>query len=173
MPVPIVVPPAPLLGTPAGGNLHAALLAIARAQSIDPIAAQTASFQYVKAVQQLRSGDVAGADRTALEALSTASQAQVAPLAPALAATGGLTAAAPQRPGLGGGLYGADAPIIDAESFVALARGAIDECGARHDRRVAAARAAYARAQRDFANRDWQATRADAKAAIDACPRTP
>jgi hypothetical protein len=170
-PVPVVLPHAPPPFTSVGSNLYAARLAIARAQQLNPQAAQTASFQYVKAVQQYRSGNLAGADITARQALSTAAQAQAPVSSPASVPTPALAAAPPQQPGLAGGLYGADAAAIDADSFLALARGTLDACAARHDRRLAGAQADYARAEQDFALRNWQATRADAKAAIDACAK--
>jgi hypothetical protein len=172
-PVPIVLPHAPPPLTSVGSSLYAARLAIARAQGVNPQAAQTASFQYVKAVQQYRSGNLAGADITARQALSTAAQAQVPMSAPAAVPAPALVPAPPQQPGLAGGLYGADAAAIDADSFLALARGTLDDCTARHDRRLAGAQADYARAEQDFARRNWQATRADAKAAIDACAHAP
>jgi len=170
--VPMVLPqaPPPLGGT--SSTLFAAQLAIARAQAIDPHAAQTAAFAYTKAVQQYRSGNFAGANVSALQALSTASQAQVRPSDPAPLPTPALfPTPGAQLPGSGGGLYGGDAPAIDADSFLALARGTLDACAARHDRRLAAAQADYARAEQDFALRNWQATRVDAKAAIDACAK--
>ena len=61
--------------------------------------------------------------------------------------------------------------MVDADSFLALARGMLDDCAARHDRRLAAAQAHYAAAERDFAAQNWEATRLDAKAAIDACAK--
>jgi hypothetical protein len=171
--VPIVLPHAPLPLSGTSSTLFAAQLAIARAQAIDPHAAQTAAFAYTTAVQQFRSGNFAAARISALQALSTASQAQVRlsqPAPPPLPAIAPATA--PQKPGLGGGLYGADAPAIDADSFLALARGTLDSCAARHDHRLAAAQAEFARAEQDFAQRNWQATRVDAKAAIDACAKS-
>jgi hypothetical protein len=171
VPVPIVLPHAP---PPLGGTssaLFAAQLAIARAQAIDPHAAQNASFAYAVAVRQYRSGNFAGARISALQALSTASQVQVQPSVPAPVPAPALVPAAPQKPGLGGGLYGADAPVIDADSFLALARGTLDACSARHDRRFAAAQAHYARAEQDFALGNWEATRVDTRAAIDACAK--
>jgi hypothetical protein len=169
--VPIVLSHAlPIVDT-ATGALYSAMLAIGRAQQINPNAAQTASFQYFHAVQQYESGNIAGARRSALEALSTAGQAQVEPIAPAALPAPALVPAPAQLPGLAGGLYGADAPAIDADAFLALARGVIDDCAARHDRRLAAARQQLAAAERDFAARDWQATRGTAKAAIDACAK--
>jgi hypothetical protein len=170
--VPIVLPHPPPVTDVVTSTFATALLAITRAQQIDPAAAQTASFQYVAALQQYRSGNVAAARITALEALSTASQAQVRATTPAVAPTPGLVSAAPQLPGLAGGPYGGDAPAIDAASFLALARGIIDDCAARHDHRVSTARAHYAQAQNDFDLRDWEATRTDAKAAIDACAKS-
>ncbi|MGD0475236.1 MAG: hypothetical protein ABSB70_18765 [Candidatus Velthaea sp.] len=170
-PVPIVLPQAPPPLGATGSTLFAARLAIARAAQIDPQAAQTASFVYVKAVQQYRSGNIAGANASALQALSTASQAQVLPAVPAPVPAASLAPAATQQPGVAGGLYGADAAAIDADSFLALARGTLDDCAARRDHRLAAAQSHYAQAEHDFALRNWQATRVDAKAAIDACAK--
>jgi hypothetical protein len=167
--VPIVLPPPPPVTNAATSTLSSALLAIAQAQSVNPSAAQTASFQYIAALQQYRSGNVAAARISALAALSTASQAQVRVEAPAPLPTPALVSAPAQLPGTEGGLYGADAPAIDAGSFLALARGIISDCATRHDHRLAAARAAFTRAQNDFAARNFEATRLDAKAAIDAC----
>jgi hypothetical protein len=170
-PVPILLPQAPPITSSTGSTLYSAMLAIARAQQINPQAAQTASFQYVQAVQQFRSGNTAAANISALQALSTAAQAQVQSSPPAPLPTPPLVPAPAQVPGLAGGLYGGDAPVIDADSFLALARGTIDDCAARRDRRLAAAQQHYAQAQQDFARGNWQATRVDAKAAIDACAK--
>jgi hypothetical protein len=170
-PVPILLPQAPPITSSTGSTLYSAMLAIARAQQINPQAAQTASFQYVQAVQQFRSGNAAAANISALQALSTAAQAQVQSSPPGPLATPPLVPAPAQVPGLAGGLYGGDAPVIDADSFLALARGTIDDCAARRDRRLAAAQQHYAQAQQDFARGNWQATRVDAKAAIDACAK--
>ncbi len=167
--MPIVLPQAPPPLGATGSTLFAARLAIARAAQIDPQAAQTASFVYVKAVQQYRSGNIAGANASALQALSTASQAQVLPAVPAPVPAASLAPAATQQPGVAGGLYGADAAAIDADSFLALARGTLDDCAARRDHRFAAAQSHFAQAEHDFALRNWQATRIVAKAAIDAC----
>jgi hypothetical protein len=168
-PVPIVLPAPPPSTNLTGSALWSARLAIARAQLIDPQAAQTAAFQYVQAVQQFRSGDATAAHISALAALATAGGAQVLSIGAAAQAVQPLVSAPAQLPGLAGGLYGADAAAIDADSFLALGRGTIDDCKARHDRRLAAAQAHLARAEQDFAARNWSATRSDAKAAIDAC----
>jgi hypothetical protein len=146
-PVPIVLPQPPPVVNPASGTLYDALLAIERARAVNPQAAQNAAFAYVGAVQQYRSGNFAAARISALQALSIAGTAQVPVV------TG------PALP----------APAIDADSFLALARGTLDDCAARHDHRLSGARAKLAQAEHDFASRDWQATRRDAKAAIDAC----
>ncbi len=169
-PVPIVLPAPPPVSNQTSSALFDAMLAVSRAQLTNPQAAQTASFQYFTAVQQYRSGDFRAARRSALEALSTASQPALgadahAPPAPIL------PPGATQLPGTQGGLYGADAPAIDADTFLALARGTIDDCAARHDRRLAQAQARYAEAVRAFAARNWETTRIAAKAAIDACAK--
>jgi hypothetical protein len=171
VPVPIVLPRALPITDAASSTLFSAMLAIARARQIDPQAAQTASFQYTQAVQQYRSGNVRGARLSALQALSTADSAQVRPVAPAPISSAAAGAAPVQVPGLAGGLYGADAPVVDAAAFLALARGIIDDCAARRDRRLADAQQHYARAQQDFSQHNWQATRIDAKATIDACAK--
>jgi hypothetical protein len=170
--IPIVLPPPPRTTSQAGSTLISALLSIANAQRIDPRAAQTASFQYVQAVQQYRSGNFAAAKISALAALSTAAQAQVENNVPApVPPNPALVSGAGQLPGLAGGLYGGDAPAIDADAFLALARGTIDDCAARRDRRLGAAESHYDRAKQDFSRRDWEAARIDAKAAIDACAK--
>ena len=128
-PVPIVLPAPPPSTNLTGSALWSARLAIARAQLIDPQAAQTAAFQYVQAVQQFRSGDATAAHISALAALATAGGAQVLSIGAAAQAVQPLVSAPAQLPGLAGGLYGADAAAIDADSFLALdAKAAIDAC---------------------------------------------
>ncbi len=168
-PVPIVLPRPPAAVNGTATALLDAMLAIGRAQQNNPQAAQTAAFQYVQAVQQYRIGNIAGANASALQALSIAGAAAVPRVAPAAPATPNAGEAAAQLPGTAGGLYGGDAPAIDADSFLALARGLLGDCAARHDRRLAGAQRHLAQAQQDYTARDWQATRRDAKAAIDAC----
>jgi hypothetical protein len=168
-PVPIGLPPPPVASA-LNDTFLSALLAIGQAQQIDVQAAQAASFQYVQAVQQYRSGNAAEARRSALQALATARAAQIRPLTPAVP-TPVIAAAPPQQPGTAGGLYGGDAPAIDADSFLALARGMIADCGTRDAHRSADAKAHLARAEADFAARNWAATRRDAKAAIDTCAK--
>ena len=171
-PIPIILPaPPPAVNHQTSSTLFDAMLAISRAQQNNPQAAQTAAFQYFTAVQQYRSGNFNAAQRSALEALSTASQPAPgidphAPPAPIL------PPGATQLPGTQGGLYGADAAAIDADTFLALARRTIDECAARHDRRLGQAQLQYADAARAFAARNWEQTRRAAKAAIDACAKS-
>jgi len=167
--VPIALPTPPPSTSALGSTFASALLAISEAEQIDPQAAQNASFAYVQAAQQYRAGNFTAARVTLLSAFATASAAQVRVLAPTPLPTPALVSTPPQLPGTAGGLYGGDAPAIDAASFIALARGTIDDCTARHDRRLSTAQSHFAAAQADFAARNWEATRADAKAAIDAC----
>lgn len=169
-PIPIVVPKAPPITNQASSALFDAMLAISRAQQANPQAAQTASFEYAHALQQYRSGNIDGARRSALQSVRTASQPGVT-LGPQAAPSVPLGPAATQLPGLQGGLYGADAPAIDADSFLALARGILAECAARHDPALAAAQKSYVLATRDFAAQNWQRTRSDAKAAISTCAK--
>ncbi len=170
-PIPIVLPPPPAVVDSTSNAFSSAWLAIAQAQQMNPQAAQTASFAYVHAVQQYRSGNFAGARESALQALSIASGAQVRAIVPEPLPTAALVSVPAQVPGLAGGLYGADAAAIDAGSFIALARGILDDCAARHDRRLAGAQTHFAQAQADYAAGNFNATRTDAKAAIDACAK--
>jgi len=167
---PMVYPPlvAPLLlaATPPNANsslLLATLLAISRAQQTNPQAALNASFAYAKSLERYRVGDINAANASALDALATANanaQSVVQPLpAPAYA-----------PPALSRTeLYGASAPAIDAEAFLALTRNQLTECAARKSPELHQAQAHYRQAEAANAAHAWQAVRRDSKAAIDAC----
>jgi hypothetical protein len=164
-PVPLApsVLPAPPAGTSATEvHLFDAMMAIVRAQQSNPQAAQTASFAYVKALQQYHIGDLTGADASAVRALGIASAAAVIPLA--VAPVQPMTLGTPPRAPLS--LAGASPASIDADAFLALARSELATCpaGAR-----AAASADYARAATAFTASNFEATRRAAKAVIDRC----
>lgn len=166
-PLPLPIPPAQTNST--GFLLFDTMLAIARRQQAQPAAAQAATFAYTKALERYRSGDLAGADRAAIEALAALARAPQG--APAPVASAPFVAPAPPRASLSGGSYGADAPTIDAEAFLALTRGALRDCAERRSPNLPAAQAAYAQAERALAARNPQAVRIGAKAAIDLCAR--
>lgn len=140
-----------------------AMLAISRAQQQNPQAAQTASFAYAKALERLRAGDISAADANALDAWSQALRTAV----PAPLPVPSPPLLAPREPSIG--LYGADAPAIDADAFLALTRGQLARCAARKAPQLPQAQAHYAAALKDFAARNYQGTRLESRAAIDAC----
>lgn len=158
VPPPIVLPAPPPGGGSANALLFDALLSIARAQAANPPAAQTAAFAYMKAIQQARVGDLNGARASARDAI-----VQSSPLAPVAIPTIAPYSAPiiAQRP-----LFGGSAAAIDAAAFLALTRGQLAAC---RERVAPAARLRYARAQADFAAQKYEATRVDARAAIDLC----
>src|SRR6185312_11070904 len=122
---PLIIPKPPPVTNQTSSLMFNAMLAISRAQLTNPAAAQTASFAYTKALEQYRRGDLNGANASALDALSTAGMyavpvPQVVPV-PQLV----FPSVSHQA------LYGANAPAIDADAFLALTRGQLMECAAR------------------------------------------
>ncbi|GAC1408830.1 MAG: hypothetical protein NVSMB64_17430 [Candidatus Velthaea sp.] len=160
---PILIPPAPPIANATSSRIFDAALAIGRAQLTDPQAAQNASFAYAMALARYRAGDLGGADVQAVYAIIQAQQsAEVRPGPVPMPPF-----ASPRAPRTS--LYGADAPAIDADAFLALTRNQLNECAARKSPALSESKVYYAQAQRDFAARNWQAVRIEAKAAIDAC----
>jgi hypothetical protein len=117
---PLPNPPPP--GGPASSTIFDAMLAIARATTTNPAAAQQATFSYQAAIQQNNIGDF---DRARMSALSAIGQTMPVPLpAPSVMAPSIPQPFYYQMPLLHG------ATQADAESFVALARRATMTCGA-------------------------------------------
>lgn len=156
----------PLAAPPAGPNAGAivdAMLAISRAAQSNPTGAQAASFSYAKAIERYRVGDIGAAQREALFAISqTTQQPFPTAVAPAISI---LTVPAPtmRLPLI------ASPAAIDADAFLALARGAVARCAERGDPHTASATARLAAAANANAAGRFQTVRSEARAAIDDC----
>ena len=162
--VPISQPP------PYGANQTANLLfqtqlAISRAASANPQAAQSAALSYQQAVQRYNAGDVTAARTAALQALMSAN-AQVPHPIPTLRAL---------PPTSGGALgplvnvNGGNVAAIDAQAFIGQARGAVAACVTANDPHTAQAETQLAAALRAEGANDYNAVRAAAKKAVDLC----
>jgi hypothetical protein len=165
--VPAPLPQPPPRVTPTSQLLVNTNRAILRAQTVNPNLAQSAAFGYVRALQQYRAGDTAGANASAIEALSLASRAQLAPVA-----APGVRPFTPDEvlPETILERSGPNAPQLDANQFLAVARGALMACRDRHDNvDLALAQNAYDQAQQAYRTGNYETTRFEAQAAIGAC----
>jgi hypothetical protein len=142
-----------------------AMMAVARAAQTNPQNAQAAALSYQQAVQRYRMGDVQGARAAALQAMFSATRFEPQPLAvltPLPAASYGANVA---RPFPIAGSVGQ----IDADAFVAQARGAVANCVAAHAPNTAQAQEQLAAGERAAKAANFIAARAAAKAAVDLC----
>lgn len=160
---PLILPKSVPVTNQTSSLMFNAMLAISRAQLTNPAAAQTAAFAYTKALEQYRRGDLSGASASALNASSTAGMYAVP--APQIVPQPQLILPSVSRQAL----YGANAPAIDADAFLALTRGQLMDCAARKSPQLAKAEDKYTLAVRDFAAANYEAVRRDSKAAIDLC----
>jgi len=159
---PLILPKSVPVTNQTSSLMFNAMLAISRAQLTNPAAAQTAAFAYTKALEQYRRGDLSGASASALNASSTAGMYVPAPQ---IVPQPQLILPSVSRQAL----YGANAPAIDADAFLALTRGQLMDCAARKSPQLAKAEDKYTLAVRDFAAANYEAVRRDSKAAIDLC----
>lgn len=161
--VPIGRPPAP--GRPTANLVLDAMLAAARAASVNPSAAAAASLNSSAAIERYNMGDDAGARSAALQALIEANRLPYTQN-PVLKSTIPQTSVLQTNPfPLAGGTVGS----VDANAFVAQARGAVAACASRNSPNTAAAEARLAAAQRDNKAANYVAVQADARAAVDLC----
>lgn len=160
---PIGAPPAP--GRPTANLVLDAMLGAARAASINPSGAQSASLNASAAIQRYTTGDLNGARAAAIQALIQANQ--LPPTAnPILRSTIPQTSALQTQPfPLPGGTVAA----VDANAFVAQARGAVAACASRNSPNTAAATRQLDAAVRDEKAGRYQAVRTEARAAVDLC----
>jgi hypothetical protein len=161
--VPIGTPPAP--GTPTANLILDAMLATARAASINPSASQAASLHTSAALQRYNMGDFNGARSAAIQALIEANR--VPPTSIAV-----LRSTIPQTSALRVAPFpiaGASVAALDAEAFVAQARGAVAACRSRNSPNSAAAVQRLAAAERDVQAGRYQTVRIEARDAVDLC----
>jgi hypothetical protein len=156
------VPNAPTPGTNQTATLlFNAQLAVSQAATQNAQNAQAAAIAYQQAIQRYQVGDLTGARTAALQALITAHQVvpqPVATIAPLNAA-----AVAPAGPLIG------NVPQIDAEAFVAAARGAVAACVNAHDPNLKAAEVQLAAAERAERSGKYNDARSAARNAVNLC----
>jgi hypothetical protein len=161
--VPIGTPPAP--GRPTANLVLDAMLAAARAASINPTASQTATLQANAAIQRYNMGDVNGARSAAIQALIEANRMPQTNI-PVLVSTIPQTSALQTQPfPLAGGSIAA----LDANAFIAQARGAVAACTQQHSANTTAATQHLNAALGDEKSGKYQNVRTEAKAAVDLC----
>jgi len=161
--VPAGTPPAP--GRPTANLVLDAMLASARAASLNPSAAQSASLNAAAAVQRYNMGDLNGARSAAIQALIEANRLPQTPI-PVLQSTIPQTSALHTQPFL---IPGGSVAAVDANAFVAQARGAVAACAQRNASQTAAATQHLNAAIGDEKAGRYQAVGTEARAAVDLC----
>jgi hypothetical protein len=161
---PIGTPPSPG-ANPTADLVLSAMMATARAASVNPQGAASASLNTNAAIQRYNMGDVNGARSAAIQALIQANSMPPNPI-PILQSTIPQTSAMQTRPFP---LPGGSIAAIDANAFVAQARGALANCQAVHSANTNAAAANVTAAERDERAGRYQNVRAEARTAVDLC----
>ncbi|HTW83116.1 MAG TPA: hypothetical protein VMD91_03480 [Candidatus Sulfotelmatobacter sp.] len=155
--------PQPQPGTNSTATLlFNAMMSIARAAATNPQAASAATLNYSVALQRYGSGDLNGAQASAIRAMIQANTPQttaiptIAPLVPN------------EHPRVD--TYPANSMAqIDADAMVAQARGAVAACTAKRSPDTRRANDLLANAQKEDLAGLWLNAKMDAKAAIDLC----
>ena len=160
-----VVPPGPPPGQPTANLILDAMLATARAASVNPGAAQSASLNTSVAIQRYNAGDVNGARSAAIQALIEANRLPQTTI-PVLQSTIPQTSYLQTKPFP---IAGASVAALDANAFVAQARGALAACQSRNSANTTAASQRLAAAERDAKAGRYQDVRVEARAAVDLC----
>ena len=156
---------APPPGQPTANLILDAMLATARAAAVNPDAAQSASLNTSVAIQRYNAGDFNGARSAAIQALIDANhvpQTTITVLRSTIPQTSYLQT---QPFPIAGGSVAA----IDANAFVAQARGALTACRSRNSPNTATASQRLAAAERDAKAGRYQDVRVEARAAVDLC----
>ncbi len=159
------VPPGPPPGQPTANLILDAMMATARAASVNPGAAQSASLNTSVAIQRYNAGDINGARFAAIQALIDANRLPQTTITV-------LQSTIPQASYLQTQPFpiaGASVAAIDANAFVAQARGALTACQSRNSPNTAVASQRLATAERDAKAGRYQEVRVEARAAVDLC----
>jgi hypothetical protein len=155
------LPTPPPAGGPASTEIFEAMLAIARAATSNPGAAQNATFSYDAAIQQYNAHDF---ERARMSALTAISQTAAVPLPqPSIIAP-----AIPQPSYVPMRLVN-NAGQADAEGYVALARRALMTCGAPSASPAPATQAQYAAAVNAILAMKYGAAKSGSQAVVDQC----
>jgi hypothetical protein len=163
---PVIPPaPAPAPGSPTANLVLDAMLATARAASLNPTAAQSASLNSAAAIQRYNMGDMNGARSAAIQALIEANRLPQANI-PVMVSTIPQTSALQTQPFP---IAGASVAALDANAFVAQARVAVAACAQRSSPNTTAATQHLNNALGDQKSGRYQDVRTEAKAAVDLC----
>jgi|GEM_PF-1734542 len=160
------------VGTPPNPNANqtsqliwSAMTAAARAASTNPAAAQAANTATSAAIERYRMHDIAGARSAAIQALIEANQptpSTLRPLQPVAAPPSYVQTAPPP-------LNLAGVAEVDADGFIAQARGSLEACRQQHSPNTNAATAQLVAASRDYQAHRFTNAQAEAKKTIDLC----
>jgi hypothetical protein len=161
--VPVGTPPAP--GRPTANLVLDAMLATARAAAMNPTSAPAASLNSSAAIQRYNMGDYAGARSAALQALIQANTPPPTQI-PVLQSTIPQTSYLQTQPFP---IAGGSVAAVDANAFVAQARGAVAACESRNSPNTAAASTQLTAAQRDLKASQYERVRTEARAAVNLC----
>ncbi|MDQ6924723.1 MAG: hypothetical protein M3154_00615 [Candidatus Eremiobacteraeota bacterium] len=161
--VPSGPPPPP--GQPTANLILDAMLATARAASVNPGAAQSASLNTSVAIQRYNAGDVNGARSSAIQALIDANRLPQTTIT-VMQSTIPQTSSMQPQPFP---IAGASVAALDANAFVGQARGALTACQSRNSPNTAAASQRLAAAERAAKAGRYQDVRVEARAAVDLC----
>ena len=157
---------APQPGSSQTANLlFDAMMAAAHAAATNPAASQAASMSYQQGVQNYNAGNITAANEQAISALNAANAAQPTQI-PVLRSTIPQTSAVQTAPFP---LAAGTAAQVDADAFVAQARGAVAACTAAKSPNTAAATTNLAAAQNDAAAGRYMNVRVEARAAVNLC----
>ena len=161
--VPVGTPPAP--GRPTANLVLDAMLATARAAAVNPSAAQSAQLNTSAAIQRYNMRDFNGARSAAIQALIDANRLPQTDI-PVLRSTIPQTSYLQTTPFP---IAGGSVAALDANAFVAQARGAVAACAEQRSPNTGAATQHLTNATNDEKAGQFQAVRAEAKAAVDLC----
>lgn len=161
--VPAGRPPAP--GTPTANLVLDAMMAAARAAATNPGQAQSASLNSAAAIQRYNMGDLNGARAAAIQALIDANHTPATQI-PILQSTIPQASALQTQPFP---IAGGSVAALDANAFVAQARGAVAACTARNSPNTSAATRQLDAAQRDEKAGRYVNVITEARSAVDLC----
>jgi len=161
--VPIGTPPAP--GRPTANLVLDAMMATARAAAANPSAAASAQFNTSVAIQRYNMHDYNGARSAAIQALIDANRLPQTEI-PVLRSTIPQTSYLQTQPFP---IAGGSVAALDANAFVAQARGAVAACTEQRSPNTGAATQHLNNAVGDEKAGKYQDVRTEAKAAVDLC----
>jgi len=161
--VPIGTPPPP--GRPTANLVLDAMMATARAAAANPSAAASAQFNTSVAIQRYNMHDYNGARSAAIQALIDANRLPQTEI-PVLRSTIPQTSYLQTQPFP---IAGGSVAALDANAFIAQARGAVAACAQQRSPNTGAATQHLNNAIGDEKAGRYQDVRTEAKAAVDLC----